>query len=393
MVTLSTADNALKSVYLGVVSEQININSNPLLARIKQSDAGVYGKEIIKLAPYGLNGGFGAGSEDGSLPTSGQNNYVQFKSTLKNLYGVIELSDKAVRASANNSGAFVNLLNSEMEGLLKTSSYNLGRMLYGDGSGKIATVVTHTALTDNMVVDDVRNLVEGMTIEAHSVSDNTIVNNTLRRITKIDRANKKIYVETKITPSLGGSSYYLTNQNSQGKEITGLGKIFDTAGDTLYGLTRSSYLWLNPYTAAASGNVITDEEIQSAIDSLEDNAGSTIDFISCSSDVRRKYQTYLASFRRNIDYMELQGGFKAISYAGVPIVSDKFVPAGTMYLLNTKEFTMHQLCDWQWLEDEGGKILRQKAGYPCYTATLVKYADLICDKPYCRKISLILDTG
>ena len=87
MVTLQTAENALKTVYLGVVSDQLNLNSNPLLAKIKQSTADVWGKEIRKLAPFGINGGIGAGTEDGSLPQANGNSYVQFVSTLKNLYG------------------------------------------------------------------------------------------------------------------------------------------------------------------------------------------------------------------------------------------------------------------------------------------------------------------
>ena len=124
MVTLSNANNALKEVYLGVVSEQLNTGVNPLLARIKQTTSDVWGKEIRKMAPYGLNGGVGAGTEDGNLPTAGGNNYAQFVLGLKNLYGRIEISDKAVRASENNAGAFVNLLNAEMEGLVRASSYN-----------------------------------------------------------------------------------------------------------------------------------------------------------------------------------------------------------------------------------------------------------------------------
>lgn len=62
-------------------------------------------------------------------------------------------------------------------------------------------------------------------------------------------------------------------------------------------------------------------------------------------------------------------------------MADRFVPEGTMYLLNTNDFTMHQLCDWKWLEGEDGRVLKQNAGFPTYSATLVKYADLICDKP------------
>ena len=79
--------------------------------------------------------------------------------------------------------------------------------------------------------------------------------------------------------------------------------------------------------------------------------------------------------------MELQGGFKAMTYNGIPVVSDRFVEDDVMYLLNTKEFALHQLCDWQWLSGEDGRILKQKPGYATYSATLVKYADLICNKP------------
>ena len=107
MVTLQTAESALKNVYLGVVANQLNVNANPLLAKIKHSTKDVWGKEVRKLAPFGINGGVGAGSEDGALPTSSGNGYVQFVADLKNLYGKIEISDKAVRASANNIGAFV----------------------------------------------------------------------------------------------------------------------------------------------------------------------------------------------------------------------------------------------------------------------------------------------
>lgn len=35
----------------------------------------------------------------------------------------------------------------------------------------------------------------------------------------------------------------------------------------------------------------------------------------------------------------------------------------------------------RFLETENGKILRQNQGKPTYTATLVKYCDLICSKP------------
>ncbi len=376
MVTLQSAENALKTVYLGVVSNQLNTNANPLLGKIKQTSKDVWGKEVRKLAPYGINGGIGAGAETDALPQAAGNNYVQFISDLKNLYGKIELSDKAIRASQNNVGAFVNLLNDEMEGLIKASSFNFGRMLFGDGTGLLATI---SAIDEAKVItcDSVRNLIEGMVIDIYN-GDTKVTGG--HRITYVDRVNKKVHIAFPASFSTTISKdYTIYVQNSKGYEISGLGKIFSDS-DTLYGVSRTEYPWLSPYTKTSAGE-ISDSLIQSAIDFLEEVSGSSINYIACSSKVRRAYQEYLGAYRRNVDVMELAGGYKALTYNGIPVVADRFVEDDAMYLLNTDDFTLHQLCDWKWLEGEDGKVLKQNAGFPTYTATLVKYAELVCDKP------------
>jgi hypothetical protein len=391
-VTITSAEAALKSVYLGVVANQLNINSNPLLAKIRQSSANIWGKEIIKLAPYGINGGIGAGSEEGSLPTAGGNKYVQFKAGLKNLYGKIEISDKAIRASENNVGAFVNLLNDEMEGLIKASSFNLGRMLYGDGSGLLATTSKAVSLGDTFfTVADARNIIEGMILDVYN-GDTKNATFSGYRVTYVERgANEsKIYIDCPSDLGTLTTAAKLYVQGSRNFEITGLEAIFGSAD--LYGLSRTTYPWLNPYKDNTDKE-ISDIVLQDAIDALEDKAGSEIDFITCARDVRKAYQQYLSYYKRNVDIMELAGGYKAITFNGIPLVADRFVESGTLYMLNTKDFVLHQLCDWNWLENEDGRVLRQTTGYPTYSATLVKYADLICDRPIAQsKISGISST-
>ena len=185
----------------------------------------------------------------------------------------------------------------------------------------------------------------------------------------------------------------LVVQGSFNKEITGLGAIFKSTG-SLYGLNRADYGWMIPYMRALDGEKdITDIIMQTAIDELEQNADSKVDFIVCSAGVKRAYQEYLSQYRHNVEVMDLAGGYKAISYNGIPLVSDRFVENGTMYLLNTKEFNLHQLCDWKWLEGEDGRVIRQNQNKPTYSATLVKYADIICNKPSGQaKISNILES-
>ncbi len=368
MITLQNAENALKSVYLGTVTELLITRTNPLLSKIEQTSADVWGKEIRTAAKFGINGGIGAGDEDGDLPGAYGNNYLQFVTTLKNLYGQIEISDKAIRASADGRGAFTDLLNAELEGLLNASKFNLGRMLYGDGTGKLCTFT----VAGGSGCDNTRNIIEGMVVDVYSGD----TKKGTARITYIDRTNKTVTFDNPSLTVVAGDSLYV--QGSKDKEITGIGALFD--GPTIYGVQKSAHPFLNPYTKDVGGE-IDEVLIQEAIDALENDAGSTVDFISCAQEVKYSFIDYMSSYKRNVDFMELNGGFKTISYNGIPLVYDRFVPDGCMYLLNTKSFKLHQLCDWRFLETENGKILRQNQGKPTYTATLVKYCDLICSKP------------
>ena len=380
MVTMETADNALKSFYLDAVSEALNLNVNPLLAQIRQSTADVWGKDVRKLVRYGVNGGIGAGTETGTLPAAGGNNYVQFVASLKNLYGTIEISDKAIRASANNEGAFVNLLNDEMQSLVRSSAFNFGRMLYGDGSGKLCEV-SAIASGNKITVDGVAGIAEGMIVDFYTTSGAMISGAMGRTVLSVDRAEKIIVVDgtalnTTIVPV--GSKVVL--QHSHDCEITGLGALFSDS-DTLYGVDRAAHPWMKPYVKTEAG-MLDENILQTAIDTIEENSGSKVNFIVCSWGVKRALVAYYNQYKTYAPTMEIKGGYKALSFNGIPVVADRFCPAGTLYMLNTDDFCLHQLCDWQWLENEDGKILKQIAGKPVYTATLVKYAELVCSRPF-----------
>lgn len=376
MVTLQTADNALKSFYLDAVSDSLNMKVNPLLAQIKRTTSNVVGKDVRKALRTGISGGITAGTETGNLPTAGETAYTQLVAPLKNLYGTIEITDKALRASANSEGAFVNLLNDEMENLVKSASFNFGRMLFGDGTGTIAKV---TGVVSNEVsLTTVKGLLEGMTVGFYTASGSAISLGQNRKVLSIDKSKKAITVSgATITETILPVNSLMAIQGSIGNEITGLGAIF--SDKEIYGVERNLSA-MQPYMKENVGE-ISENIIQTAIDTIEDNSGSKVNFIVCSWGVRRALAEYFKQFKTMLPTMELEGGFNAMQFNGIPIVADRFCPDGTMYLLNTDDFAIHQLCDWQWLEGEDGKILKQVAGKPVYTATLVKYAELICDRP------------
>jgi hypothetical protein len=273
----------------------------------------------------------------------------------------------------------INALDGEVRGSYAAAKWNISRALFGDGSGKLAKVIgaekngAYTILT----LDGTKNVIEGLCIDVYEGGDDPTLTeqNSAHRIVSVDRAANTVTVLGTVTLTGEG---FITVQGSFNRELCGLGAIFGDS-ETLYGLKRSEHKWLKPHKFEAE--YISDTVIQKAIDAMEEVSGSTADFIVCSAGVKRAYQSYLSSCRTNSNVMDLDGGYKAITYNGIPIVSDRFCPEGTMYVLNTKDFHLHQLCDWRWLEGDDGKVLKQINGKPVYSATLVKYVDLICDRP------------
>lgn len=372
MVTLNSADSVLKSFYLDAINESLNYKINPFFAKLERTVNDVVGKDVRKVIRNGFNAGIGVGTETGNLPAARASEYKTFVAPLKNLYGTIEISDKALRASANNEGAFVNILNEEMKALEKSAAFNFSRMLFGDGTGVLSTVGGVTS--GRISVDRPENFVEGMLIAFEGLASEF----SCCRVRIIDRASNTIQIDTPGTvdetrvPS--GTKIYLYGSN--GDELTGLEAIFSSS--PLYGVERTK-MGMNPYMNTVAA--ISESGIQKAIDNVEEKSGYKVDFILCSWGVRRALIEYYKGAGIAVPTMKLDNGDVVIHFNGIPVVADRFCPKGTMYLLTSENFKIHQLCDWQWLEAEDGKILKQVSGKPVYQATLVKYAELICENP------------
>ena len=371
MITLANADKALKTYYLDAVATQLDAIS-PFYAAIDKHSTEVYGKEVKVAVVKPDNTRVVAGTEDGDLPAAGSNRYVNLTSTLKNIYGTIEISDKALRASQNSSGAFVDLLNAEMEGLISSAKVNFSRMLYGDGNGYVGTITKTSGST--LTVEPIGRVYEGMSVDIRSGSGILEAGEDLT-VASVDYANGTITLSSTPDDTLTGSSVYV--HGAYGNEITGFRAIFGT-GD-IYGLTRSSESLLNPveFTLAT----LSESGIMENINYMEAFCNNRPNMILCSYKTKSAIGALLTGAKMQLDTAVLNGGYSAILFDGIPVVADRYCPDDSIYLINTDDFVLAQLCDWAWLEDEDGKILKQVPGKAAYSATLVKYAELICKRP------------
>ncbi len=381
MITITNADAALKDYYLDAVNAQLNGEVSPFFNAIAKSSENVFGKDVKLAIAKGGMAGVVAGAEDGALPAPRSNRYYGVTLPLKNIYGTIEISDKALRASENSAGAFVNLLNAEMEGLVAGAKANFARMLYGDGNGILCTVVSKKS-NKVLVVNNAKSYFKGLKVTVGTAAP---VENT---ITAVDTATKEITFENAFSDSAAFTGVKVSLAGAEGNEIIGLSGIFD--GTELYGYSKSAESYFQPYVKHCAPAALTETDIVDVIDSLEESADGKVNMILCSHKVRKQIASLMSASRRIVNSADIAAGYSSIVINDVPVYADKFCPDDRIYFVNTDDFVLNQLCDWAWLEDEGGRILKQVAGKAAYSATLVKYAELVCKKP-CGQGAILLD--
>lgn len=383
-VTISSASEALKRFYLPGLIYQLN-NANPVLSVIERDSESVAGDKAYFALRYGRQGGIAARAETGLLPQPNSRKTKQAATDTKNIFARIQVSDKAMKASRSNRASFVNLLESDLEDCLVDAKDQLSRMVFGDGTGKLAQCTAQGPLS-TLTVSSVQYLTEGMQIAIMDVSNaikvgtdpNTgaAVGGGLREITNVDDLANTITLSGAAVTTL--ATDYIVVNGAYGLELTGFGSVF-TPDNTLYGVNRALNKWFNP-TVKAVGGAISEVKLQEGTDDVEKKAGGNINFYATTYGVRRSYQGLLLASKRFVDPLKLEGGWEVLSYNGKPFTSDKYCQPGTIYGLDLSTWKFLQMGDWDWLADDGA-VLNRVADKAIWEATLVKYGELICNKP------------
>lgn len=373
MITISDAEQVLKDYYLDVVNTHLNGEISPFYNAITKTSENVFGKQInLGIVKSGMSS-VRACDEDEDLPYPESNRYYNICERLKNIYGTIEISDKLIRSSADSSGAFISVLNSEMDGLISDAKRNFARMLYGTENGKLTEVVRKVS-TYVLEVKDTKSYFENLTvyIRAGASAVNAV-------ITAVDKAANTITLSKSLDSYTFSGGEEVLIKDAAGKELKGLSYIFDSS--TLYGYDKSTESYFNPYVAEVAKASLTEADLMQTIDEIEERSGGKINMILCSYKTRRAIAALFESSKQIVNTTDIHAGCTNIFVNTVPVYADAFCPEGRIYFLNTDDFVLCQLCDWSWLENESGRVLTQVAGRAAFTATLVKYAELICKRP------------
>ena len=376
---LITFEKALKENYLPVWRNGLTTEPSALLGKIKKVP--LKSNKIVATAPVGLSGGFGFGAEGLATPAAGGVKFERFETNAKDMYVNIAISTKAVRLTGSG-GAMANALDTEVKAAYETAKWNVGRSLFGNGTGILCE--SEAVSNGNTIkVDNVKYMKEGLIVDVYATGgEEPQEKGKAVRIVAVDRTANTITIAG---PAVSLEAGFITVQNSYNREITGLGAIFDTNVKSIYGVDRTANKYLFP-TVVDANTDIDDSVIWDAVEGAETYKNSKIDMIMMGKAAYKHYIEYLRTNNVRVESMtkEITGGFKAIEYAfgnrSIDVVYDQFIPDGDAWCLDTKALELHTQ-EWDFADLQGGGIFNLMENSSVYRALLANYGDLICTNP------------
>ena len=372
------------------------MEADPFLEKIKKgeltAEEGIYGARI------GIGGGFGMSEERQPTPNAVAPLYNRFRYTSKDGYVDIKISHKDVQLARTNTAALIDTVQDAMAASYDAAKWNVGRMLFGDGTGLLANATASvTTSSAEITVDDTTRLIEGLVVDLYAPTATTISSgNAALQIIGIDHQNKKVLLSsapgtTLSTADSSGNYAKLYVQNSRNREITGLGKIFAPASTTttdpgyeIYGVTKSDHPWIVPFVIDAEHD-ISDVIITNGMrDSTK--RGGEIDMIMAGIDAFNAYEYYMRETANNVNIVDRRKFLSGAAGYDVmfgnriaTVVCNEFVPASEMWCVDSKQFELRQT-GWDFATHQS-TIFTLMPDTSVYRALLANYMELVCKHP------------
>jgi hypothetical protein len=120
---------------------------------------------------------------------------------------------------------------------------------------------------------------------------------------------------------------------------------------------------------------ISDTLLQTLVDTIGQVGSGEVSALYTTVGVRRAYQALLTADKQFVNTMDLTGGVKALTFSGMPMITDKFMPKGKVFGVDESMLKMFKLADFDWM-DLDGAVLSRVAGKDAYEAILYSYLEL-----------------
>lgn len=388
----TAADPILKEVYLPAMTEMLN-NATPLLKSLEKEIVPVEGGNFVIAVHRTRNNAAGIGrAEGGTLPTAGQQGYVQALVPVKQLYSRINVSGKAIAATRSSKGAFLKALESEMKYVMTDTKRSMNRQLNGDGTGALAYWTSADDTSGEDVDDGLGNgtthLPSGaLTVDVVDASDNsTLVGNSIV-LTRGAVGTASTAVTWTGTVSGSADGDYVVLEDTLGYEMNGIQAVISDANPILlsgglHGLAVASY---TDWKALVLGSDASRQDlsfplIQQLISRIvtESNIDEAdLKMFHCHPALRDTYVKLCQDERVFYNVMKLDGGWEAVTYNGKPIVADVQCRRNALFAITPSSLALAQMAPLDFM-DKDGSVFYRVGDTDAYGATAFVYQELMC---------------
>lgn len=361
------------------------------------------GKQKFVATPLSFSGGVGSGV----LPKSNSGNYEGAQIASKKCYATCEIEREAIKASANDAGAFVRATAETVKKTVESYMRNCSRILFGQGDGSLAVgnaaganVSGNGALGTPYIVTipdaswveakfeekDFLQMVTGYTYASPTsagAAEGGDSETNLLEVVAVDVVAKTISlvgtsarlgVLTGVNPLAATDAIVM--QRSFNREPVGLRQISDlsdgTIAGTIYGIAVQRRWKMAVQDAANKG--VTVDRMNNIMLTVEKATGKVPNMIMASY---AQFQNILALLEDqkvyNLPNKNIKGN---LSFQGVEFMStrgpvgifvDRFCEDDRIYFLRDDRMERHHRPDFGWFDDDGTVFLR-KSGEDNYEA-------------------------
>jgi hypothetical protein len=391
--TMTTVDAILKEIYGPRIENQYT-DELMALKRVERSSEGVVetvgGKYVDFPIKVSRNTGVGNRLEGEQIPDAGNQGYAEVHVPLRYFYGRGRVTGQLMQLAETNAQAFASGMDEEMDGLKDDMLHDANRQVYADGSGLLASITADGDNDNELKVDTVQYLEEGMKIDILVRSSGSSSGGaTSRLITDIDEDGLVVtYDGADIDPDNTYGIYRAGNYLSGSqREVTGWGKIINNAG-SLHGVDPSTQKkWKSVRKQGAGGgsarNSGTDRSLSEGlmiqtVDAIRTKGGGRPSVIFGGLGVRRAYFNLLTQQRRYTDTKEYAGGFTGLAFncgKEIPVVEDVDMPPNCMYFIDEKKMKVYRNKQLHFVDDDGN-ILKWVTDYDAFQFVMRQYWEI-----------------
>ncbi len=346
-LTLSNYDNLLKDFYEGGVREQLN-QEVVAFKTLDENDKSWSGRRVVFPLHSGRNSGVGARTEGATLPAAGNQSHLLEVVSACYHYGRGQLTGQTLAAGKH---AFAEAMATEMEGLTKDLTIDLGRVCWGTGDGRLAQIGADGASASALSVYNryaepgqpgARYIASGMLLDAGTVASPTAEFSSQTVISVNVSQNPATTTDT-VTISnsaltVSQCDTYLFNRGAGGAGVEALGfqALVDVYSDSNYwgsnafygsailGMNRDANDVLDSIILGNSGvaRIIDGNLVQTFFDRIHEESGEEVDFLWGHHSVIRAFLDSVSADRRYAS-TKFDAGMSSLTYNGVPLIRDR----------------------------------------------------------------------